>query len=243
MLKYFFLILPSLLLTNCSTISVDESKVKNLNNIGIVSVLDDKATLKYQGTTVFTNKEYTTNTASWDVNKVMTEKVNAELSQLGKKTVAVQLDARKIQSAKEDALRLKNLYLGNRYQVLQQYVLSEAEKQGAEHILVIHPTLNDNFPVHKAGYGFLCQSPMGKKGDLEGYTMIGAEMWNVKQRELEARVTISPEDAGFKTGKTCAEASKLSAEKMAAQYKEQMTALIQKAATLIVNRAGFTQTK
>ncbi|WP_374077909.1 hypothetical protein [Bdellovibrio bacteriovorus] len=238
MIKMLQLTLLSLLLTSCAAKTIDSSKLQKVDNVGIVSVLDDQASVKYSGTTIFTNKEFAANTSPLSVNKLIVDEIHSELSSLQKKSLNVTLDMKKINEGKKEALSLKNIYLGNRYQTIQQYVLEEAAKQGAEYVFVVHPTIHDGFPMHKSGYGFLCQSPLGRKGDLEVYFLVGAELWNVKTKEIEARATVTPEQVAIKTGKTCEEAAKMSPDKLAALYKEQLTNLAKKSVSLILFETG-----
>lgn len=243
MIKTLQLVILSALVASCATKSIEQNKLQQLDNVGVVSVLDDQATVKYAGTTVFTNKEFTANTNSWALNKLIVDEIRSELTKMQKKSMDVTLDTKKIDQGKKEAMSLKNIYLGNRYQGIQKYVLDEAAKQGAQYVFVVHPTLHDDFPVHKAGYGFLCQSPLGKKGDLEVYFLVGAELWNVKTKEIEARATVTPQLVAVKTGKTCEEAAKMSPDKLAELYKEQIVNLAKKSADLILIGTGVTVRK
>ncbi|WP_295901170.1 hypothetical protein [uncultured Bdellovibrio sp.] len=233
-------LLPSLLIS-CATKPIEQSKLQQLNNVGVVSVLDDQAVVKYTGTTTFSNKEYAANTAAWSLNKIIVDEIRAELKSQNKTSLDVNLDTQKINQGKKEAMSLKNIYLGNRYQGIQQYVLDEAAKQGAKYVFVVHPTLNENFPVHKAGYGFLCQAPVGTKGELEAYFLIGAELWNVQTKKIEAQATVTPQLVTVKTGKTCAEAAKMTPDKLASLYKDQIVSLAKKSADLIMVGTGITK--
>lgn len=239
MIKLHLFIILSFLIASCANKPVEESKISLIDHVGVVSVLDDKMTVKYAGPTNFTNKEFAADTSSWNLNKTIVDDIREELGKLNKNSLKITLDAEKIQQGKKEALSLKNIYLGNRYQGIQQYVLDEASKQGARYLFVVHPTLNENFPMHKAGYGLLCQNPVGKKGEQQLYFMIGAELWNVQTKQIESRITITPTNITLKTGKPCDDATKMSAEKMATLYKDQVTELAKKSVQQIMAGTGL----
>lgn len=242
MMPFLQLVILAFIVSSCATKPIEQSKLEKLNDVGVVSVLDDQMNVKYAGSSALGNKELRADTSGWDVNKVISDKVKEDLTKLGKKTVTIQLDPQRIEEGKKEALSLKNIYLGNRYQAIQQYVLDEAAKQGAKYVFVIHPMMNENFPAYKPGYGFLCQTPAGKKGDLEIYFQLGAQLWNVQTKEIEARAVVTPADVAAKTGKPCSEAVKLQPNKLAANYKSQVEALARQSVEKILSGSGVITT-
>lgn len=221
---------------SCAHKSLEPQKWSSLRDIGVVAMFEEQMPIRYIGTTVLSNKELTTPIQSWSVNKTVLTRTREELGRMNKKVLDITLDPQKIQHAKSQAQSLKNIYLGNRYQELEQYVLSEAEKQGASYIFVMYPTSHENFPQYKPGFGFLCRAPMMQKGDLEIYSLLRGEIWNTKTKEVEARAIITPADVFMKTGISCEEAQKMSPEKLAALYKEQLMSLVRKSVDVALSK-------
>lgn len=235
MLKPLFILSLSFLLANCATKSAE----KNPDHIGVVAIFDDTMPITYLGSK---SKELSADTAQWSLNQNITSEVQSGLQNAHKNSFALNVDSQFIKNSKEEAQGLKNIYLGNRYQNLEQYFAVEAEKQGAQYLLVMHPTLSESFPGYKPGYGLVCRSQKGDKGDLEAYFLMRAQLWNVKTKTLEVRTTITPQDVAFKTGKSCDEAAKITPDKLAALYKDQVLTLAKRSAELVLNRSGFKAT-
>ncbi len=236
MFKFVLIALASLFACGCASTSFDKNKMASINDIGVLAIFDDQLPISYIGTTVLSNKDFSADVSKWSINQTLVSSARAELGQMNKKTFSIALDMQKVQQAKSQAKSLKDIYLGNRYQELQQYVLSEAEKQGAQYVFVMHPMSHENFPQYKPGFGLFCRAPLTAKGDLEVYSLIRAEIWNVKTKEVEARALITPADAVFKTGKTCEEAQQMAPEKLAALYKEQVMAVVKRSVDIILSK-------
>ena len=236
MSKSVLIALAALFSFGCASKSFDKNKMASINDIGVIAIFDDQMPISYVGTTVLSNKDFSADVSKWSINQTLVNSARAELGQMNKKTFTITLDNQFVQQAKTQAKSLKDIYLGNRYQELQQYVLAQGEKQGAQYVFVMHPMSHDNFPQYKPGFGLFCRAPLAAKGDLEVYSLIRAEIWNVKTKEVEARALITPADAAFKTGKTCEEAQQMAPEKLAALYKEQVMAIVKRSVDIILSK-------
>ncbi|WP_413569514.1 hypothetical protein ACLWBD_03315 [Bdellovibrio sp. HCB117] len=239
MMKLVILCCASALLFSCTTTPKPETRLQKLNDVGVVALFDETLPVKYVGTNKNANKEMSANISSWSLNQSVAAEIQNGLKDKNKKVFELNVDPVVIKTGKETGAQLKDIYLGNRYQALQEYLGTEAEKQGAKYLFVVHPTSLESYTNYRAGFGFFCQSTANIKGDLQGYTLVRAQLWNVKTKELEASVNITPEDLSFNTGKTCAEALKLGPDKVATLYKEQMLELAKKSADLVLIRTGL----
>ncbi|XGC81481.1 hypothetical protein ACES2L_03155 [Bdellovibrio bacteriovorus] len=216
---------------SCAHNEVEENKINQLDKVGVVAVFDESLPVDLMGS----KKETAADIVSWNLNQNLESQLTDYFQSLNKQAFAVKVDPTVVETGKVAARSLKNLYLGNRYQGLEQYLVSEAEKQGAQYLVILHPSSSDNYPQYKAGYGLRCQNA----GDeLVGYGMMQAQLWNVKTKAVESRTLILPKDLTFKTGKPCSEAAKLPADSLAEQYKNQIVGLAKKSAELAIARTG-----
>lgn len=242
MLKQIFFLFFAAFLVSCTTTSDKTHKLDSVDDIGVVSVFDDTLPIKYLTPKATTTKEHAADVTTWSINNTITTELLSSFKGMNKRAFALEVDPALVQQGKNEARALKDLYLGNRYQGLEQYFLSQAEKQGAQYLFVIHPMGDENFAAYRAGYGMLCQTEVAK-GDLEAYFLMRAVLWNVKTREVETRTTLTPADLAFRTGRTCREALRLSPDKLASLYKDQVLDLAKKSADLSIVRTGLSKTR
>ncbi|KHD89846.1 MAG: hypothetical protein OM95_01950 [Bdellovibrio sp. ArHS] len=228
-----------LILGACATKSPTETRLQKLNDVGVVALFDDTLPVKYVGTGKKGSREVSANITGWSLNQSVSAEIQNNLKSKNKNVFLLNVDPEVIKVGKQTGAQLKDIYLGNRYQLLQDYLGKEAVRQNAKYLFVLHPTTHEGFADYRAGFGFYCQTNATNSGDLQGYTLLRAQLWNVTTKEMEATVNITPEDLTFKTGKTCAEALKLSPDKVATLYKEQMMELAKKSADLVLIRTGL----
>lgn len=233
MKRFILLLITPLLFSACRHVQPKKSKLHDVDHIAVAAVFDHSLT------TVINGKESALEVKDWPTNQIISQEIIASLKAQNKNTFELVTDPSIIKSGKDEALGLKNIYLGNRYQALERYLNTEAEKQGAHYLLVIHPVSDPNFQTYKAGYGFFCHSDKGTKGDLHGYFLLEAELWNVKTKDVVAKVPLTPADLRFNTGKNCTEIAKVPPQKWVNLYKNELLALAKKPGSLILDRAGF----
>ncbi len=232
------LLVPALLSLSfvaCAT-KPPQSVLQRTDKIAVFSVFENKMTLvQSNGTTKETNLPI----GDLKIAQTVTEDVLIELKKLEKDAFALKVDDARITASIDEAMKLRNIYLGNSYQLLEQYVVGEAQAQGARYLFAVHPMSNDKYPQHRAGYGFYCQSTKGMKGDLEAYGLIRLLVVDMANKERIASIMITPEQAAFKTGKTCAEAARMNSTQLVQIYKEQLLSLIKKSTTVALDIANI----
>lgn len=236
MKSLFSVTLFSLLALGCASKSVDKNKIASMDNIGVVAIFDDQLPVRYIGTTILNNKDFAADISKWSISQTLVKDVRSEFERMNKKTFSVKLDEKKVRDAKIQAQSLKDFYLGNRYQELQQYILAQAEQQGAQFVFIMHPMSHDNFPQYKPGFGLLCRSPFTTQGDLEIYSLIKAEIWNVKTKAVETSAIITPAEALIKTGKTCQDSQQIAPDKLTSMYKEQVMGIVKRSVDILLSR-------
>lgn len=227
-MKLLVPVLLSLSFVACAT-KPPQSVLERADKIAVFSVFENKVTIIQSNTST---KETAVPVADWKIAQVVTDDVLIELKKLNKEAFALKVDEARIAASIEEAVKLRNIYLGNSYQLLEQYVVGEAEAQGARYLFAVHPMSSDKYPQHRAGYGFYCQSTKGMKGDLEAYSLIRLIVLDMKSKERIASIVVTPEQAAFKTGKTCAEAGRMNANQLVQAYKEQLLTLVKKSTTV-----------
>ncbi len=196
----------------------EKINLRKVNNIAVISVMDAP-------TTPLSNAD-----------QVITSEMLNSLKGSQKNSFALQVDNKIVQAEREQAVALKELYLGNRYQNLERYFLTQAASQNAEFLLVIHPAPHPQFSQYTPGYGLMC-SPANGQSQIQGYFLMSSELWDVKKQEIVTRVQISPADLSFNTGKSCTGVAMT--KDLTGTYKDDLMSLAKKSSSLILSRAGI----
>lgn len=202
----------------CASKKTTSNDPKRFNNIAVISVMDAP-----------------TNPLT-DADKVITQETLGALKSSNKNSFELQVDSKIVMAEREQALALKDVYLGNRYQTLEKYFLEQAGAQNADYLLVIHPSPHPMFASYTPGYGLYCARSEAK-AELQGYFLLSSELWDVKKQEVVRRVQLSPTDLSFNTGKKCT--SVAISKNVMDSYKENFTGLAKKSSGLILSRTGI----
>lgn len=202
----------------CASKETSSNDPKNFNNIAVISVMDAP-------TNPLTNAD-----------QVITQETLSSLKNLNKNSFALQVDSDLVTTEREQALALKEVYFGNRYQTLEKYFLEQAAAQKADYLLVIHPSPHPLFASYTPGYGLYCARNEAKN-ELLGYFLLSSELWDVKRQEVVRRVQLSPTDLSFNTGKKCSQVA--ASKNLMDTYKENFTGLAKKSSGLILSRTGI----
>lgn len=218
-MKYISVSAISFLILGCASQPTNPSlNLKTADNIAVISVMDAPAN-------PLTNAD-----------QIITQEMLSSLKNSKKNSFALQVDQKVVKAERDQALALKDIYLGNRYQTLQQYFLKQAHNQSADYLLVVHPSPHPQFANYTPGYGLHC-SPSESQAELHGYFLMSSELWDVQRQEIVARVQLSPADLSFNTGKKC---NNLATSKdLANSYRNDFTGLAKKSSSLILSRSGI----
>ena len=189
--------------------------------------------------TVLDDQNLFADVTAWNINDYVTKTYAAEFTALDKKLVDVPLDAKMIDAYRNEARGLKDIYLGDRWQNLTQYVLNEADKQGALYVLMVHPYTVEGFGQYKSGFGLFCPAQGRQMTALQGYTSIRAQIYDVKARKVTAMATITPVDVNFNTELGCDQARKMTPDEIVAKYKEQILEMVKSSVETSLRQTGI----
>ncbi|MNJ92809.1 hypothetical protein D3C87_104830 [compost metagenome] len=238
MRKILHLLTFSLLFSGCATHTADKNNFKNYNDFGVLAFFSQNMPIQFNAFSARNSKTVSADIGSWDIAAVLTAELESQLKGMNKDLKKVTVDPVKVKTELDEARNLNAVYLGDRYQILDQYLLTEAGTQGAKYLFILHPVSLETFPQHKGGFGFICNSSKNSKGELEGYALYRTELWNVKTQSVDRRITITPAEMSFKTGKSCQETKNISPDKLAALYKEDFMSLAKNSITLMLQKAS-----
>lgn len=218
-MKHLFVVSILFLLTvGCASRNLDAgSPFRHANNIAVISVMDAPA--------------HPLNNA----DQVITSEMLNSLRASQKNSFPLQVDGKIVSIEREQAVALKGMYLGNRYQNLERYLLQQAQQQNADYLLVIHPAPHPQFAHYSPGYGVVCASADGQ-AQWQGYFLMASELWDVKRQEVLTRVQLSPDELSFNTGRKC---TGVAGNKDLMNYREDLMSLAKKSSSLILNRTGL----
>lgn len=238
MRKILHLLTLTALLAGCATYNNNEADhFRKYDDIGVLAFFSPNMPIQFNPFSARHKKDITANIASWNLESTLVADIEIQLKDAKKDIKKVTVDPMKVQAGLEEARKLNNVYLGDRYQILDQYLLSEAKDQGADYLFILHPISSETFPQHKGGFGFICNSSKDSKGDLTGYALFRTEIWNVKTKSVDRRVTITPDEMFFKTGKNCQETRNIAPEKLAELYKNEFIELARRSTALVIQKA------
>lgn len=214
----FFPLAVSFLLLGCALPHKGDSNNPEFNNIAVISVMDAPISPRS------------------NADQVITAEMLNSLKKSQKNSFELQIDKTMVTAERQRALALKDVYLGNRYQILEKHFLNQALQQQADFLLVVHPSPHPQFVSYSPGYGLHCSSS-GSQAELLGYFMMSSELWDVKKQQVVSRVQLSPSDLNFSTGKKCKNIA-LSKD-LTSSYHENFVELAKKSSSMILSRSGI----
>lgn len=214
-----FPLIVSVLLSACASKNLENgSSLYQADNIAVISVME--------GTAHPMN----------NTDQVITSEILSTLRNSHKKSFALQVDPKLVAEQRAQAVALKDVYLGNRYQILERYLMAQAQQQHADYLLVVHPAPHPQFAKYTPGYGVVCAATEGQ-AQLQGYFLMAGQLWDVKKQEVVTRVQLSPAELSFNTGHKCTGLA--NSKEVMTTYREDLMSLAKKSSSLILSRVGI----
>lgn len=229
------LLLSFFSLISCATKPVEQKPPPDV--MGIVSLFDDQLPVISAGKSK--GKDRIVSTASWEINDKIVSEYNTQLRAQYRNGLHIKLDAKTVADLKNEARSLKDIYLGDRWQILTQYVLSEAGKQGAKYLIMVHPIANNTYKKYQAGYGIYCVNSPSKENESMAYFLMRAELWNVATKRIESTSTLTPDQLAVPVLKSCDAFNKMKTEKISEEYQPLFLELISRGIDMNLQGLGI----
>ncbi|MDG0816974.1 hypothetical protein [Bdellovibrio svalbardensis] len=229
------LLLSLFSLVSCATKPAEQRPPPDI--VGLVSLFDDQLPISSEANSK--GKERTISTTSWALNDVFINEYDNQLREQYRNGLRINLDAKTVSDLKTEARNLKDIYLGDRWQILTQYVLSEASKQGAKYLIIVHPVANNTYKQYKAGYGIHCVNSPSKESESMAYFLMRSELWNVATKKIEATSTLTPDQLAVPVLKSCAAFNKMKSEKISEEFKPLFQELVSRGTDLNLQGLGI----
>ncbi len=229
------LLLSLFSLISCASKPVEQKPPPDV--VGIVSLFDDQ--LPISSVAKSKGKEKIVDTASWSINETFISEYDTQLRSQYRNALKINLDAKTVNDMKNEARSLKDIYLGDRWQILTQYVLGEAGKQGAKYLIVVHPVTNNTYKQYKSGYGINCVSNPSKQSESMAYFLMRAELWNVATKKIEATSTLTPDQLAVPVLKSCDAFNKMKADKISEEFKPLFHELVSRGTDMNLQGLGI----
>ncbi len=144
------LALTALLLAGCDALAINPSikaeQRDQIQNIGVLNLLDSTFQGIHIGTTVFNNKYYEADVADWGINKTMCETTKTFIEN----ETPYQCSILELNEEERLAL-LKN---GNQQRPILEDVLALAKSKGLDTIMFYRGVYYENEPFHRSPYGY-----------------------------------------------------------------------------------------
>ncbi|QDK36623.1 hypothetical protein [Bdellovibrio sp. NC01] len=226
-----FLILISVV--SCATKAPEQRPPPEV--VGLVSLFDDQLLISSTGKF----KDIKVDTKAWDINNQFISEYDNQLKTFYRNSIRINLDAKTVKDLIAEARGLKDIYLGDRWQILVQYVLTQAQQQGAKHVIMVHPISNNGFKNYRAGYGVYCAQNLSKTNESVAYFLMRAELWNVETKKIEATSTVTPDQSSVPLMKNCAALTKLKADKLNEELQPVFTELVKRATDMNLQGIGI----
>lgn len=154
-------------LSGCGSIikaPVSRDELARINNVGVAAVFDDQFHGRHVGWTVFGNEKFDIDVPQWDVNKLAQTRAIEALQQGNPK-----LHVQAVQVPDVDALRADS---GISW-------FSKAQQQGLDTIVLLRPSVSDNFPFFAPGVGIFSS----RSNTTCIYTAYVVEVYDVATRK------------------------------------------------------------
>lgn len=223
-----FLIAAVTVCASCSTPPKNPDAFSNLDDLSAVAFFSSNMPIDFKFTKARQNKTASGDIQPWGLPHLLTVELETQLKAQGKKYLPLNVNPDKIKEGMTIARDLRDFYLGDRYQVLGNYLRDEAKAQGIKYLIVMHPVKLPEFPDHKGGFGLTCDATKNASGQLMGYALYRLDIWEVAAHRLVQRVHVTPDENNFLTGKTCAETRTISLDKLTSSYQQEFISLAKK---------------
>ena len=235
-MRGFILALTLMSLAACA--SKQKETQPAVTKVGIVSLFeDDFAVFSLKPNKK--EKQVSVRTAGWSMNDAFLSAYDTQLKALKREPIRVNLDSKTVNDMIAEARGLKDIYLGDCWQILTQYVLEQAQKQGADYLIMVHPTSSNTYKEYQAGYGIACGAPMFKKHEAAAYFLMRAELWDVRNRKIQSTSTVTPDQVFSKMAKHCDLLKKTKSDKLSEESKGSFIDMVGKTTDLNLEGLGI----
>lgn len=235
--KIFSALCISVCLTSCASLMREQTLIDKINNVGTLSTLDENLNIRFKQKNKFV-KDINYDTSAWGLNGIVNQELQASLKLSGKQVVSVIVDNSLIEDKRKDALQLKNIYLGNRYQGVQRYIQEEAKKQGAAYIAFMYPMPSPENENVSAGYGLYCESTSAQE-QLLAYLSVAVEIWDIQSQESLGKTLLTFKDLSVPTSLNCDKAFRMKDFDLSATMRPVFEDLARKATHLGLSKIGL----
>lgn len=236
MSRFLSLILLSSFIAACAHKPKNPDDFAQIKEISSIAFFSPNMPIEFKAVKARQNKSMSGDIGPWGIPHLLTSEMEAQVKAMGKNYLTLNVDPARIKEGMDIARDLKDFYLGNRYQVLSTYLQEQAHAQGIQHLIVLHPITLPELPDYKGGFGLVCNNSKDPKAQLMGYALFRADIWSVEDQRLVKRIAVTPSEAFFNTGKSCAEAKALSLEKLTSSYQQEFISLAKKSITLTLEK-------
>ena len=143
---------------------VSRDELAKINNVGVAAVFDDQFHGRHVGWTVFGNEKFDMDVSQWEVSKLAQTRAIEALQQGNPK-----LHVQAVQVPQLDALRADRALDW----------LSAAQRQGLDTVVLLRPSVSDNFPFFAPGVGLFSS----RSNTTCIYTAYVVEVYDVAARK------------------------------------------------------------
>lgn len=224
-------------LTSCASLMHEKTLIDKINNVGTLSALNENLNIRFKQKNKIV-KDINYDTSTWDLNGIVNQELQSSLKFSGKQVVNVSVDYKLIEDKRRDALQLKDIYLGNRYQGVQRYIQEEAKKQGASYIAYMYPMSSAENESINAGYGLYCDSTSPQE-ELLAYLSVAVEIWDIQSQESLGKTLLTFKDLSVPTTLSCDKAFRMKDFDLSSAMRPVFEDLARKATHLGLSRLGL----
>lgn len=223
--------LSFLILLGCSSAPLSETQLSVINNIAVVSFLDDAMPVTLLGTTVFQNEKLDVKVPKWKVNQTFKDAMIKQIRAQKRTYKEVAFDLNKAEKARKSGDTAKNRLLNQDETKMNDYLLTTAKNKGADYLWIIRPSSHPYYP-EETGYGLFCRAPTGSAGEWHSYLSFHAALWDVHSHKKLYQGAVNPEVMKTLSGKVCREAKKYRPEVFAEMFRPAILKMLQESAVL-----------
>lgn len=226
------------LLHSCASGPLNEAQKAEVNDVAVVSFLEDRMPITYLGSTIFQNEKTDVDVPQWSINQTLKDAIAKETKKNGRVYREIKFDKLKARAALKESDTTRNRLLNMQEKEMNQLLFTTAREKGAKFLWIIKPAAHPYYP-EQTGFGLFCRAPLGSAGEWHSYLSFQAALWDVTTAKKVFQGGINPELMKTLSGKVCREIKKYSAKRFAELFKSSFTKMLQDSAVLLNQWSGL----
>jgi hypothetical protein len=236
-MKQLLWIFAFLIIVGCTGQTIKPEKLKEIESISFVNLMNEEIAIQNVGTTIFNNEEKTLPFPKFE--QFLLETNEKLLPKNAFKSFAYPREEYQ-KWRKEKLSGITGFFaMPDEMDFTKEYFLPLAEKAGVRHLLVFSPVRHDNYALYPPGYGVFCRSAFGIQNKATSYALFSGRLWDVKSKDWIYFEFFTPNTTSQAANLNCDELSKLKNEELAKLFLPKLKQTFHDSMKVFWQKAGM----